>query len=165
VYIVYTPINQKEVTVSKIEEIMTEEEFNREISVEEERFHQRMSDEEIEATTRWWQEQIAKEELEIQKGFEELAKEEKRREKRIQIILLDWSKNHPLWTEVLGKCVELCSQVSSDWNDVDSAVTAEKMAVDCISFELVPTLNMASNFMGVPVVASIKEQSFSFPPF
>tara|TARA_R110000824_G_scaffold133197_2_gene295860 strand:+ start:307 stop:753 length:447 start_codon:yes stop_codon:yes gene_type:complete len=148
--------------VSKIEDIMTEEEFNREISVEEERFHQRMSDEEIEATTRWWQEEI-----EIQKGFEELAKEEKRREKRIHLILLDWSKKHPLWTEVLGDCVELCSQVSSDWNDVDSVVlsTAEKMAVDCISFELVPTLNMASNFMGVPVVASIKEQSFSFPPF
>ena len=151
-YIVYTPTNQKEVTVSKIEDIMTEEEFNREISVEEERFHQRMIDEE---------------EIQIQKGFEELAKEEKRREKRIHLILLDWSKKHPLWTEVLGDCVELCSQVSSDWNDVDSVVlsTAEKMAVDCISFELVPTLNMASNFMGVPVVASIKEQSWSFPPF
>ena len=138
--------------MSKIEDIMTEEEFNRDISVEEERFHQRMIDEE---------------EIQIQKGFEELAKEEKRREKRIHLILLDWSKKHPLWTEVLGDCVELCSQVSSDWNDVDSVVlsTAEKMAVDCISFELVPTLNMASNFMGVPVVASIKEQSFSFPPF
>ena len=142
------------------------------IEEEEERFHERMSDEEAEEVTRWWQEEIAKEEIEMQKGLEELAKEEKRREKRVQMILLDWSKNHPLWTEVLGECVELCREAwdnirrteDEDWihelteHAPPMTTAAENMAVNCIAFENKPTLAMASNFSGFPMVSEVREQ-------
>ena len=141
------------------------------IEEEEERFHERMSDEEAEEVTRWWQEEIAKEEIEMQKGLEELAKEEKRREKRVQMILLDWSKNHPLWDVVHIRCIELCRGAWENlpWGDEEwideltehapsMTTAAENMAVNCIAFENKPTLAMASNFSGFPMVSEVREQ-------